>query len=131
MNVVHAPSQTQTGSLALAQAGNVQYDDALQSPRSHNEGALQCKDEAADAEPEFVVVNDDEASPADHCARSCLLAAKPSLSCGRPAQEMGYVAGGAIISTELDVLQQIKAIEATTTDLIDKVSTVVIMAVMR
>lgn len=43
---------------------------------------------------------------------------------------MGYVAGGAIISTELNVLQQIKAIEATTTDLIDQVRIAVVMAVM-
>ena len=45
------------------------------------------------------------------------------------AQEMGYVAGGAIISTELNVLHQIKAIEARTTDLVEKVGTVVIVAV--
>ncbi len=72
MIVVHAPSQ----------GGNTKHDDALQPPRLHNEGALQLKNEPLDAELEFVVVNDDEASPADRCAWSCLLAASLSLRCG-------------------------------------------------
>ena len=56
MTVSHAPSHSQPGSLALAQGGNTQYDEALQPPRAHNEGALHRKDEGVDAETKVVVI---------------------------------------------------------------------------